>query len=259
MSGERPPDSERGEFKLGIVLWLLHQLPGFVVGWLTDLGMPKTSITPSMWDNWLKIIEKSGVVSIEGDIVALSKYANLDGEWVGSLIHYIEIIFNGKNTFNSTPARIKITDSDSITIALIGDWGTGIWPDGDQHKCPAILVRDKVKALHPDYTIHLGDVYYSGTEDEEENYFVKHWVSGSRGTLALNSNHEMYSGARGYFQKALKNPLFQIQQNTSYFSIEFENWIILGLDSAYYDTSPLYQEGALIDENQRGFIKNMNS
>src|SRR6266851_5421986 len=48
-------------------------------------------------------------------------------------------------------------------------------------------------------TIHLGDVYYSGTQDEESGNFVSDWTPAKRGALMLNSNHEMYDGANGYF------------------------------------------------------------
>ena len=57
--------------------------------------------------------------------------------------------------------------------------------------------------LQPHLTIHLGDVYYAGTETEEQQLLVNLWPSGSMGALALNSNHEMYSGGTPYFNVAL--------------------------------------------------------
>ena len=55
----------------------------------------------------------------------------------------------------------------------------------------------------------------------------------------------MYSAARGYFHNALGSPLFAAQKNTSYFALEFQDWVILGLDSAYYSHSIAVMEGRL--------------
>jgi len=47
---------------------------------------------------------------------------------------------------------------DRVTFSLIGDWGTGT----DE----AQRVADCAKKFAPDFTIHLGDVYYVGDENE---------------------------------------------------------------------------------------------
>src|SRR5258708_39731579 len=65
----------------------------------------------------------------------------------------------------------------------------------------------------------------------------------------------MYDGANGYFDTALASPLFSGQQNTSYFQIEFGNWLIIGLDTAYYDPSFFFFAGAISDPGQIGFLK----
>ena len=48
----------------------------------------------------------------------------------------------------------------------------------------------------------------------------------------------MDSGANGLFE-ALADPLFAAQQGSTYFAIEFGDWLVLGLDSAYYAHTPL--------------------
>jgi hypothetical protein len=48
---------------------------------------------------------------------------------------------------------------------------------------------------------------------------------------ALNGNHEMYSGGFGYFKHIL--PAFK--QDASYFAIQNEHWLLVGLDTAYVD------------------------
>ncbi|MGH7584071.1 MAG: hypothetical protein ACREL5_12675, partial [Gemmatimonadales bacterium] len=55
----------------------------------------------------------------------------------------------------------------------------------------------------PDHTIHLGDIYYAGDAESVESEFPGRasrpdlraipWPPGSRGSFALNGNHEMYA------------------------------------------------------------------
>jgi len=78
---------------------------------------------------------------------------------------------------------------------------------------------------------------------------LKAWL----GWKAPNSNHEMYDGAQGYFKVALDSDLFR-QQNTSYFSVSFKDWLLVGPDSAYYDTSSLFMEGCITDSKQIKFL-----
>ena len=75
----------------------------------------------------------------------------------------------------------------------------------------------------------------------------------------LNSNHEMYSGAQGFFGKGLQAGPFAVQQNTSYFALQSDKWIIIALDTAYYDKSSLFMNGALTDDNQINFIKSLDT
>ena len=81
--------------------------------------------------------------------------------------------------------------------------------------------------------MHLGDVYYSGTEEEVQERFLDMWPRRRRQahSRALNSNHEMYSGGFGYFELALP----AIGQKSSYFAFENEHWLLVGLDTAYVD------------------------
>jgi hypothetical protein len=108
-------------------------------------------------------------------------------------------------------------------------------------------------------TIHLGDVYYAGTGPEEQHFLQDPWPAGSLYSFALNSNHEMYAGAKPYF-KAISSPPFEKQNGCSYFALENKNWIIVALDSAYYsDREGLYRHGAIFSstgpKNQLDFLK----
>ena len=61
----------------------------------------------------------------------------------------------------------------------------------------------------------------------------------------MNSNHEMYDGANGLYDEAISNKMFSEQRGRTYFSIDIGDWILVGLDSAYFDESDLYMDGAL--------------
>jgi hypothetical protein len=113
-------------------------------------------------------------------------------------------------------------------VAITADWGTGLYG------APKIAatIRTMAASRKFDLAMHLGDVYYSGTEDEVEDRFLKVWPSdAAKVNRALNGNHEMYSGGFGYFKVIL--PKFG--QESSYFAIQNEHWLLVGLDTAYVD------------------------
>jgi hypothetical protein len=182
-------------------------------------------------------------IAADGTMIGTGKYETYDPGWLESAAIWLENIPRPKARFQTAPATIKVPDSLLITLA--GDWGTGNWRSSS-NPAPCIPVASRMTSLSPDITIHLGDVYYSGTSDEEQHLLVDLWPKGKLGALALNSNHEMYSAAEPYFQLALQNPLFALQQGCSYFALENSNWVIVGLDSSYYsDESELYMRGSL--------------
>lgn len=137
--------------------------------------------------------------------------------------------------------RGLIEMQEGSTVALAGDWGSGTRS--------AYRVADKIRRLKPDYTIHLGDVYYSGTGQEFDDYFLPEaaWPGGAKGSFALNGNHEMYSGGRAYFgavrdesgQARLTHQVDgrRVPQEVSYFCLQNDHWRILALDTGYYAKS----------------------
>jgi hypothetical protein len=126
----------------------------------------------------------------------------------------------------------KLESDNEIRIALAGDWATGT----DEAHC----VGELIKKFDPHYSIHLGDVYYvgDGTEVDENFLGIKNqesqfepclWPYGSRGSFALNGNHEMYARGFAYFDRMLPalgliangKPL---GQKASFFCLENEFW-----------------------------------
>lgn len=194
-------------------------------------------------------IEFESKIKPDGEILGVGKWELLDPGWVEALeqwlIHYFE-----KAPFNIQPPLIQIPDTVNIVIA--GDWGTGDW----RKNSPSSLVREQMVKQEADYTIHLGDVYYAGTKDQEINNLVETWPVGKKGCFTLNSNHEMYNGAYSYFQQALPNK-FITQKGCSYFALENSNWLIIGIDTAYHaDRNNLYLVGNLND-GQMSWLKSL--
>jgi Calcineurin-like phosphoesterase len=113
-----------------------------------------------------------------------------------------------------------------IRMAIAADWGTGLYGAPQI----AAAIRGMARERRFDLQMHLGDVYYSGTEREIQERFLDVWPTDAGAVnRALNGNHEMYSGGFGYFGLAL--PAFD--QQSSYFAMQNDDWVLIGLDTAY--------------------------
>ena len=123
------------------------------------------------------------------------------------------------------------------TIAVIGDWGTG--------QPQSVQVLSRLAEKNPDVVIHLGDVYYSGTDTEQQHYFFDNWTkvlglsvdeesrmvtSASPKTFSIPGNHDMYTGGAPYYKV-----IQQLGHRASYFCLRNKDWQFIGLDTGYYD------------------------
>lgn len=147
-------------------------------------------------------------------------------------------------------------DSGRVRIALAGDFGTGNYGADDS---PSTKISKILASLKPHFSIHLGDVYYAGTSDEEKDKLMNFWPRGSIASFTLNSNHEMYSGGGPYFNEAVGGPVFNKWQSPfSFFALENSNWIVAGLDSAYNAGElDLFMNGSLGNNAQLPFLRNL--
>ena len=153
--------------------------------------------------------------------------------WLGE---YLRTVLSGRDRFReydlSDPQAGVYVMPNVASVALASDWGTGT--------ISAYRVRDEILRLKPDITMHLGDVYYVGNQEEFDDYFLgdDDWPRGSLEpagditalpTYALNGNHEMYSGGHAYFRSIREH----FGQEASFFCVENEYWRIVALDSGY--------------------------
>jgi hypothetical protein len=148
--------------------------------------------------------------------------------------------FKGKAPFKRATGKSKIVIPPQCKIAILGDWGA----DNDHAQSIATLVSEQ----NPDYVVHLGDIYYSGSEPECRK-FLENWplrdASGQPkqgSSFALNGNHEMYSEGRYYFTTVLDG----FGQEASYFQLSNDWWQFLGIDTAYV---PFAISGGAKDQN----------
>lgn len=119
----------------------------------------------------------------------------------------------------------RIGDGTTLRVGLLADWGTGMYG-------APVCARSMETDGEYDLLVHLGDVYYSGTEKEVKENFLPCWPTIDRAVnRALNSNHEMYSGGRGLFNVTL--PAFG--QKSSVCAAETDHWLVVGLDTGYDD------------------------
>lgn len=258
MNDNPPPENAPGNIEASWALYFLNNdAPSWLTGMLKDIGMPSSKITAANWSSWDTTLKGQGVLMGDGSLVSFATYAIVDPGWSLALIYYmcLELGIIQKSSFGNNPKTLVISNKNQLNVALFGDWGTGSYPDGNLPASPSQLIGQQLNKMNPDLSIHLGDVYYAGSGFEEKTRLLDCWPVASLGNFTLNSNHEMYYGANGLFGIALASPLFAAQQNTTYFQVQFGNWLIIGLDSAYYDTSSMFMTGVITDSDQLVFLK----
>jgi hypothetical protein len=168
-----------------------------------------------------------------------------DARWVTTINEYVKY-FGPTGKLRDIP-YIKpaavgpkvVTIKSNASIGLVGDWGTGA--------VPAKRVLAQLGAQKPDVLIHLGDIYYSGTEDECRTNFedvVNNVLDRKANDIAvytLSGNHDMYCGGVGFYAmlKRLNKPA--MAQPASFFCLRAEDnsWQLLGMDTGKHDFSPV--------------------
>jgi Calcineurin-like phosphoesterase len=130
---------------------------------------------------------------------------------------------------------------DNATIAVIGDWGTGM-------NDALVLLEQIGKYFQPDVLLHLGDIYYSCLPSECSEHFTalidKVWPdSGPKPkplVFTLDGNHDRYAGPNGGYYDLIKslNQAAGKPQPNSYFTFRNNFWQFVAMDTGYYDSDP---------------------
>jgi Calcineurin-like phosphoesterase len=157
------------------------------------------------------------------------KDSTCDVGWSECLAVYLEFKLAIGN-LPYRPNKNPVLDLGQRTkLAIVGDWGTG-----DQ---VAINLLQQVASLSPDVLIHLGDVYYAGTQNEEQSNFLdicRSILGNNVMVVSLCGNHDMYSGGNGYYWL-----VDQLNQQASYFCLQNANWQFLAMDTGHNDNNPI--------------------
>ena len=142
----------------------------------------------------------------EETLAAAAPFDTSDPGWLSVAFEKLKALFRGKHKFieHTSLSSFQLSLPDQATVVLFSDWGTA--------EETARRVMRQITLQRPTHAIHLGDVYYSGTKKEIQRRFLD--VIDAEGPpastctyLALNSNHEMYSGGHAYFELTLKTAL----------------------------------------------------
>jgi Calcineurin-like phosphoesterase len=179
----------------------------------------------------------------DGTIMGGDPYEQLDPGWLLGIVEWLHHPPDSYVPFRAGAVHQSIPDE--LVVGLLSDFGTGAFENGQ-----AEAVAGALRAQRPDIVIHLGDVYYVGDAESERAHLIDAFPYGRLASYALNSNHEMYSGGTGYFEQLLdRAPGFARQGGCSFFALENESWVIVGLDTAYYaDWKTMAMDGVLCDE-----------
>ncbi len=169
-------------------------------------------------------------------------------EWIRN---YLAYVFHKKHDFPPFTASPSLAMYDlldennspqNVRVSIAGDWGTGT---GE-----AESVANGMAQFKPHFTIHIGDVYYVGDpqavnenclgiRNPNNNYDPVTWPIGSKGSFALNGNHEMYANGGGYFDVLLPELGLRdasgtmLGQQTSFFCLQNQYWRIVAIDTGY--------------------------
>jgi predicted phosphodiesterase len=181
----------------------------------------------------------------------LGQFTTCDPRYAQAVQEYVQFKLKG----GKTPYKVWKNLSDFIVdwklpaqarIAIIGDWGTG------QAQGTALL--QAIARKNPDLVIHLGDIYYAGTEFEMQNYFQNIWKKTFDLTkvrsFTLAGNHDMYSGGAPYYQL-----IAELGQPASYFCLRNDDWQFVALDTGLHDDDALDARPTYLEDTEVTWLK----
>jgi hypothetical protein len=158
----------------------------------------------------------------------------IDAYW----IHRDEIPYVSPSSAESQDFVYQLPEKPSLRIGILGDWGSG--------DTVASYVLQQLMAQSPDLILHVGDIYYAGTEDEvQKNFLALLNQYANVPIYNLPGNHDMYSGGKPFYDTLAKlnnnrsypeTSMAASIQQASFFCLK-NSWLQLqGMDTGYFDS-----------------------
>jgi hypothetical protein len=173
-----------------------------------------------------------------------------DPAWVDCAAKYAEFLLSRQKV----PYRVYHNLNDYVIddklpsnarIAIVGDWGTG--------QDPAKKVLTQIADKKPHVVMHLGDVYYAGTDFEMQSYFYNIWKQtldlSKTATYALAGNHDMFSGGVAYYKL-----IDQLGQPASYFCLRNDDWQFIAIDTGLHDCDPVCSKPTYLEDTEVAWL-----
>jgi hypothetical protein len=168
----------------------------------------------------------------------LSRFGRCDPRWGEAIRLYLQS--EGRPVTYRPPDEAQATVPDTLpedlTIGLLSDWGTGT-PAADEILRQLARFREPGR---PFFLIHLGDIYYSGSEAEVSTFVARCRAQFGPDVpvFTLSGNHDMYSGGEPYYQAIATLNLPPFRQETSYFCLRNRYWQLQAMDTGLHDRDP---------------------
>jgi hypothetical protein len=157
------------------------------------------------------------------ELEAEIRYSVCDPLWAKTLLEFDNnhepIPYRHYESLDDYVLPLDEHNRSKLKIAFVSDWGTGTRL--------AKNVMRRIGEQQPDIVIHLGDVYYSGTQSEMQDHFlsiVREVLPPKTRIFNLAGNHDLYAGGAGYYWL-----LDELGQPASYFCLRNDHWQILSI------------------------------
>jgi hypothetical protein len=225
---------------------------------LSEAGVPDPGEPASLWSRLVHAVEHALHL-------APDTFTPDDPDWYVFIAKgVLERLAEGNAPFNEAPAEYDGL-ADDARLVVVGDWGTGL----PRARDVAALMQEKIgEALaggRQVLVLHLGDVYYSGLETEDQRRFLDLWpvtqaqADAGVTSWSLNGNHDMYSGGFGYFRTLLGDPRFSHQrspngQPTSFFRLRSPSWDFIGVDTSWDSDVTSAGQVAVLQDPQGTYV-----
>ena len=228
---------------------------GFIVNLFKSIFAGKATFVPnSDLEECILLFVERAEAKLLGDeekvtqITNVLQESNCDLRWIESVtqwFYYYKVLHEQPKYINYEQLSdfvypLPKVENRDLKVAVIGDWGTGTQV--------ATLLLDLLFQQKPDVIIHLGDVYYAGTEEEMKNNFgdiIDQMRSKHQWPVPVYNmagNHDYYSGGQAFYtlNETLNKGIDTGHiQEASFFSLINDHWQLQAMDSGFYDHDTL--------------------